>query len=540
MDTIIDYVKWLGHQRFDDYKFNEIDNLVLCQLSYYDYKNVLKDGDSKTLNECYHLMCQENIRVCIVGGNEDYPLYLDFLQAVADAKRYGDIRISDYVDVLDDQVQFAAMTFHISPNEVFVAYRGTDDTIIGWKEDFMLSFTEIPAQMRAVNYLRDVVCRLSHKLYVGGHSKGGNLALYASAHMDEAALERIEHVYINDGPGLCDTVMDTSVIMRIQHKITRILPEYCVIGKLFEPDIHDTQIVKSSADGIMQHMLLSWGIDHGSLLRAEGHTPESKWISDTMDIWLENIPNEKRQGFVEHLFSALSAGGAVSLMDIAGKGVGGFEQVLISLIESDKEVRKTAAKLPETAIFGSAVEKVRSNKTVRRLLQSKLAQGLFSIIAGILFIVMPKQNMMVVFLVVMAGILVFLLGRTLYHLYHSHWNLYQERTLVYITITFLVIYLLMIFKEHALSLFSSIFFGILFLIAGYNCAVVLKEKDFAKNQKWIKVRYILEMVLFFILGFFNFVAPETTIEWYAVSVGIVLLLDGASRIAEYIQGVKYI
>ena len=488
MDTLTDYIKWLGHETFEQRTFDEIDNLVFSQLAYYDFKTVLHEGEARTLAECYDGLKKENINVCIVGGEEENKLYQEFLHTAAEARRYRDVIISDYIDILDDSIQFAAMTFHISTNECYVAYRGTDDTIIGWKENFMLSFMETPAQRRALQYLKNAVLKQQACIYVGGHSKGGNLALYAAAGLTEQEQSAIVHLYINDGPGLCDTVMDTSVIDRLKHKTTRILPEYCVIGKLFEPDIPDTRILKSDTNGIMQHMLLYWGIDYGKLLTVSDHTPESNWIVETLDTWLKNIPNDERQAFVEHLFSALAVGGSVTLADIADKGVG-----------------------------------------------SRLVQGLAVIAAGVMFQVMPRDNMMVAFLVVMTGIILATAGRTILHLHRSHWNLYQERTLVYITIIFIVIYLLVIIKEHALSLFSSIFFGINCLVISYNCAMILKEKKKNIAFPWVKVRYMIEMVLFAVLGFFVLAAPESATVIYSVNMGIILILDGVSRIVEYVQ-----
>lgn len=535
MDTLTDYIKWLGHETFEQRTFDESDNLVFSQLAYYDFKTVLHEGEARTLAECYDGLKKENINVCIVGGEEENKLYQEFLHTAAEARRYRDVIISDYIDILDDSIQFAAMTFHISTNECYVAYRGTDDTIIGWKENFMLSFMETPAQRRALQYLKNAVLKQQACIYVGGHSKGGNLALYAAAGLTEQEQSAIVHLYINDGPGLCDTVMDTSVIDRLKHKTTRILPEYCVIGKLFEPDIPDTRILKSDTNGIMQHILLYWGIDYGKLLTVSDHTPESNWIVETLDTWLKNIPNDERQAFVEHLFSALAVGGSVTLADIADKGVGGFEQVLLSLIDKDADVLRTAARIPESAIFGSAGETVRNNTVVQRVIQSRLVQGLAVIAAGVMFQVMPRDNMMVAFLVVMTGIILATAGRTILHLHRSHWNLYQERTLVYITIIFIVIYLLVIIKEHALSLFSSIFFGINCLVISYNCAMILKEKKKNIAFPWVKVRYMIEMVLFAVLGFFVLAAPESATVIYSVNMGIILILDGVSRIVEYVQ-----
>jgi len=534
MDTLIDYVKWMGQITFEHSPVNEIDNLVFCQISYYEIKDAFKENETLTLSECADRLDMDSLRVRVVGEEADRELYRDFFNEIVNAPRYKDIPISDHVDVTDDTVQFAAMTFHISDDEIYVAYRGTDDTLIGWKEDFMISFTEIPAQKMAVGYLDQVLMvNEAGTVYVGGHSKGGNLALYAVLNLQKEKWSRINRIYMNDSPGICSTVTDLSGLDTLRGKIKAIRPEFSVIGRLFEPDPVDVSIVKSSTGGIMQHMILSWGINHGKLLTAKDYSPESKWISETLDIWIENVVNESRKKLVDGLFDALGEKGAKTLSDLSKAGASGFEDILVKLIGSDAENRRTAAKLPEKALFGNNVEKVRENITLQSLLHSGLAQGIAAIIAGAMFLIIPQNNMMFVFMVVITAVVAFLICRTILRLYRSKWNLVQERTMVFITIIALVIYQFIFFKEHAMFLLSSIFFGIIFLAASYNCACMLRKKSDIK--KWIKVRYAIEMVLFLVLGLFNLVSPEKTLETYGLSVGLILIFDGISRVIEYKQ-----
>ncbi len=537
MDSIIDYIKWLGHESFEHRPLNEIDNLIFCQLSYYELGDVIKSEEVITLSECAKKMDMDKLKVRVVGGDAEFSLYREFFEAVVNAPRYKDIQISDYVDIVDDTIQFAALTFHISDNKAYVAYRGTDDTLIGWKEDFMISFTEIPAQKKAAEYIKDILQKYPQKeLFVGGHSKGGNLAIYAVITLEKSKWSRIRRIYMNDAPGICGTITDTSAMDQLADKISMITPEFCVIGRLFEPKVSNYKIVKCSNSGFMQHMLLHWGVKHGELITTNNYSPESNWISETLNTWIENVTNDKRHDLVNQLFSALGENGAKTLSDLSGTGASGFEQILLDIVEGDPETLKTISRLPEKAIFGSGAEKIRNNNKFQALTKSKLAQGIAAIVSGIMFLVIPETNMEFVFMLVMTAILIILLGRTLYRLYRSKWDLYQERTFVFITVIAAVIYQFMLQKEHALFLFSNIFFGVLFLMAAYNCACILKKEKTLK--KWIRVRYWIEMILFLIIGLFDFFSPEHAIRSYALSVGMILLFDGISRIVEYIQANK--
>ncbi|MCR5109103.1 MAG: DUF2974 domain-containing protein [Lachnospiraceae bacterium] len=534
MDTIKDHIKWLGHETFEQRPFDEIDNLIFCQLSYYDLSVTTEKGGTLTLEQCGNFTDPDDLHVCIVGEDTDREINRDFFEAAVNAPRYKDILVSDYVDIVNDKVQFAAVTFHISEKEVYVAYRGTDDTLIGWKEDFMISFTEIPAQKMAAEYLENIMKKYSgREICIGGHSKGGNLALYAALRTGKDNVPRISHIYMNDAPGICSDVTDISRLDELKDRITRIIPEFCVVGRLFEPVIRDEKIVRCTVSGIMQHMLLNWGIEYGKLMTADDNTPESNWISEAVNTWIEDVSNEKRHQLVDRLFEALEANGAKTLSDLSGNGIEGFEQILVDLAGADKETLHTIASFPEKAIFGNAATNVRKNTKLQSLIRSRLAQGIAAILTGIMCLVIPSTNMIFIFVAVVTALLILLAGRTIYRLYRSGWNLYQERIMVLITVIALVSYQFMFFKEHALFLLSSIFFGIVFLMAAYNCACALKKDPGMK--KWIKIRYLIEMVLFIILGLFDFVSPQYTMDSYASSVGALLVLDGFSRIVEHTQ-----
>ena len=356
MDHLIDYIKWMGDISFKALPFNEADALVLCMLSYYDLSPLFQGRTKKApLRESLRLLEEGTVRVMLVGRNRGFR---EILECAARSERYGTLLMRDYVDLYrqDPPLQFAAVTF-CAPDFRFVAFRGTDDSLAGWEEDFRISFTITEAQRLAAEYAAKAM-KSCKPCYIGGHSKGGNLALYAACTLPEAAWDRVEHLYLLDGPGICSEVMDDSAIRRIDAKATRIVPAFSIVGKLFEPQITDSRIVQSSASGFVQHSLDTWGIDHGNLLLADGPNPRSVWINEVLARWIGGISQEDRGIFVEELFDALAADGAASLDEIEERGVGGFEAILAKLFSSSKVTRKTLGDLPKRAILGDQYDAI--------------------------------------------------------------------------------------------------------------------------------------------------------------------------------------
>ena len=350
MDHLVDYIKWMGDVPFRGLPLNEADALVLCMLSYYDFTPLFQ-GRRKSipLRESLRLIEEDKVRVMLVGRDRGFR---EILECAARSESYGTLIMRSYVDLYRQEppLHFAAVTF-CAPDFHSVAFRGTDDSLAGWEEDFRIGFTVTEAQRLAADYAAKA---LKHRkpCYIGGHSKGGNLALYAACTLPETAWERVEHLYLLDGPGICSEVMDDSAIRRIDARTTRIVPAFSVVGKLFEPQITDSRIVQSSASGFVQHSLDTWGIDHGKLLLAEGPNPRSVWINEVLNRWIGGISQEDRGILVTELFDALAADGAATLDEIEERGVGGFEAILVKLFTSSKVTRKTLGDLPKRAILG--------------------------------------------------------------------------------------------------------------------------------------------------------------------------------------------
>ena len=375
MDHLIDYIQWMADVPFSAYPLQDADALVLSFLSYYKFTPLFEDREKPVfLKDSLKLLEDGDVRAMLVGRDRGFRA---ILEAAASSRRFGELRMSDYVDLrrAEPPLQFAAITFH-GEDFSFLAFRGTDGSIAGWKEDFMISFTVTEAQKLAEEYAKRII-QENRGYYIGGHSKGGNLALCAACGLSDEPLEKVRRVFLLDGPGLCPEVMDTSTIRRIEPRTTRIIPTFSVVGELFAPEISDSRIVHSSAAGLVQHSLDTWGIDHGKLFLAQEPSPRSRWVNETLSRWIEGISQEDRAVFVQELFDALTADGAETLEDIEAQGAGGFEAILARLFSASDVTRKTIYALPKRAILGEhydAISQMGLSSWLRQRFQDWQAQ----------------------------------------------------------------------------------------------------------------------------------------------------------------------
>ncbi len=361
MDTLFDYLQWMGDFPIAATGLREADTLVLGLLSYFDLAPMFRDeDDTHTLRECLDLLEADQVKVMVNTKGQDY---LGFLRLAAESERFGRLRMSHYIDVLlnDPPVQFAAVRFQDDTDLSFLVYRGTDQSLAGWEEDFMISFTRTRAQTQAQAYANAYV-ENGKRNYLIGHSKGGNEALFAAVNLRDSKWDAVEHVYILDGPGLCPEVLDMSGMIRVNAKATQIVPTFSIVGKLFAAKLDDTRIVQSSASGFQQHSLITWGIDHGKLAAAEENDPTSRWLNAAVDSWIGNVEQADRATLVNDLFESLAAGGADSLDDLAAGGLGGLEPVLKRMKSSSETTRKVLGELPKYAVK-QTIENLRSKFT---------------------------------------------------------------------------------------------------------------------------------------------------------------------------------
>ena len=264
MANILEYLDWRGDLTLLERPFNEVDNLILAEICYLDFSGFVPAGfqtQQVTLLDAasayFAAHPETNMGVLVP---DQIPVLVEHAAKTA---RFSDVRLLGYVNRIDEetQTQFSALTMLLPDGSAYVAFRGTDDTIVGWKEDFNMAFTpEIPAQKYAAEYLRQVSGALPFRpLLVGGHSKGGNLAVYAAVFCGQDVQNRILAVYNNDGPGFYSSLLSLPEHKPVAGKITTLLPESSVVGMLLEHE-EAYQVVRSTQVGLMQHDGFSWQV----------------------------------------------------------------------------------------------------------------------------------------------------------------------------------------------------------------------------------------------------------------------------------------
>ena len=348
MDTLEDYILWMGDYPFSIIPMRDADALVLCLLSYIDFRPAFTAEKPRArLEELGSVIPSDQAEVMVAG---DKAAYSRIYELAARSKRFGELTVSDYTDVrsMEPPLQFSTVCFH-AHDWSFLTYRGTDNSFSGWKEDFMISFTRTEAQTMAAKTAEAVITP-NRKWYMGGHSKGSNETLYAACMLSDEKWRQIDRLFLLDGPGLCAEVCDLSSIERVNTKAVRIIPEYCVIGKLFEPQILDTRIVRSFASGVLQHGLATWGIDHGKPAYTEKNDPQSIWLSEVVNQWINEIEQDERPLFVDELFDALSSGGAMTTDDFLQNEWENWDALVKQLKVSSDVTKRTISNLPKKAI----------------------------------------------------------------------------------------------------------------------------------------------------------------------------------------------
>ncbi|MCO4668460.1 hypothetical protein Si026_00291 [Streptococcus infantarius subsp. infantarius] len=322
MATINGYLDYNKNRSFKDFAFNEADILCLNELGYFCFEELDASIDfSKDVN------LHEVLMPYVTGEKPFNHSFLvteervKLLQKVVASKRFVNLNLSDYVNDVDAEYerQFSAMVFTLPEiNHHQLVFRGTDDTMIGWKEDFKLTYVqEIPAHRSAVAYLEAYFEKYAGKVTVSGHSKGGNLALYAVAHVNDLLREQIEKVYMLDAPGLQEKGLESDGYKAIRERVTVIRPEESIVGIMLYNDI-DPIVVKSNASGIMQHAVTSWQFNEetGELILAERQTDLSQNLEKTFKQWMKELSSQELKILFDILFDTLMSSGIHSINDV--------------------------------------------------------------------------------------------------------------------------------------------------------------------------------------------------------------------------------
>ena len=271
MGNILDYLAWRGDITLNKDPFNSIDALILSCLSYVDLADVVpaKGKGKITIEKASEKFFSIHSDEELAQDKSFINFAPSMLKALAQSDRFKGAYLLNYVNDTDiaREIQFAAVEIDTSDGVVFISYRGTDDSIVGWKEDFNLSFMTVPAENEAVRYLKSVMKGRLDNIRIGGHSKGGHLAVYAAASVPAAISSRIESVYNFDGPGFNHEAMESEQFRNIQPRILKVIPETSIVGRLLENSTKPV-VIKSTELGILQHNPMSWQLEGRHLRHA--------------------------------------------------------------------------------------------------------------------------------------------------------------------------------------------------------------------------------------------------------------------------------
>ncbi|MBO5207707.1 MAG: DUF2974 domain-containing protein [Lachnospiraceae bacterium] len=395
MGTIIDYIKEYGKYTFQEKPFNEVDSLVLSQFSYLKFDGLVpaieieektKPEKGKTGKEKSETGKMVDIK--FLHEHEDYDnLYADeryredntkLFLAMVNSRRFGTLKMNNYVNYIDieEETQFSAITLQMEDGTFYVVYRGTDETIIGWKEDLNLAFSEpVPAQVMSVEYLNCTAKQIREPFYVGGHSKGGNLAIYAAMNCEQKIQDRIKAIYSHDGPGFRPEVMEECGYDKIESRVHRTIPHSSLVGLiLYSKGTY--RVVESKSIGLAQHNPYSWLV-HGDDFKIVKHVYSGRmFMDDALNEWILSLNQEQMRVFVDTLFDVVMASEADNLIDFTANWKKSIQGILSATKNVDAETMKVINKIMK-ALFEMISQHAKEELQNRAEIQkSKIDEGI--------------------------------------------------------------------------------------------------------------------------------------------------------------------
>lgn len=337
--NIFDYIDWRGDLSFHQNALNAVDGLILSCITYINYP--VNEEEELCLSEATDLWQRLPEEDQFKGIRLMKPC-MELAKRMAESRRYNKTKVTRYVDILSEteEKQFSAMTFLLPGKKLFMAFRGTDDTLIGWKEDCNMAFINgTPAQLEAEAYAKKVAETYpDYALSLGGHSKGGNLAVWAGVHLAEPYRQQVKHIYNYDGPGFCDAMIQSEAYKSIQHKIFSFVPESSVFGVLM--GCCDYLTIKSSNVSLLQHDPFSWEIIGNHFIYETERSKSGKLIAQKLNGIIRTMSEEELSEFVNDIYHIMSEGNIRTLNDLNKHW---FKKVGRSLLRIKKFDRKIKA-----------------------------------------------------------------------------------------------------------------------------------------------------------------------------------------------------
>ena len=360
MANMLDYLAWRGDVPFETSPWNEIDGLLIATLSYMDFHNG-RDPKGWTLEELARIDALQQ------GTSSAFTSRKAAFEGMAANRRFHECRLHHAIAITNPEMemQFAALCLDMPDGTTCVAFRGTDNTIIGWREDFNMAYTtRVPAQEAAILYLARAAALSKRPLRLAGHSKGGNLAVYAAAFAPARVQARIESIWSYDGPGMNMEIAQSEGYQKIRDRIRSYIPQTSIIGLLMEYYKPYT-VVRSTASGISQHDPMSWQIYGPRFETLPEVDRTAQVVRDTLHEWLQNSTPEQRAAFVEALFGMVEGTKATRMSELTSEKLKSMMAMAGSRKDLDPETRRVFTRLMAQAVslgFGNVIDWVRGRK----------------------------------------------------------------------------------------------------------------------------------------------------------------------------------
>ena len=341
MPNILDYVMWRGDLLFENDKINELDKLIFARMSYLPFKEIDFKGKEKIKNLSNKFLKVKKEKYLWPGDDK-------LIEMLGESNRFQNVEVSDYYEIMDEEAekQYASITIHLPDDKKYISYRGTDSSIVGWKEDFNMSFSyNIPSQLEGVKYLNRIGKKYPNSsLILGGHSKGGNVAVYAGIYADEDVKKRIEQIINAEGPGFPENVINDDKYSKIKDKIKTYIPQESIIGRILEHQ-EDYIVIRSNQKGILQHDIFSWEVGPTFLIQIKEVTRESQIMNNLTNEWFLSTTPKARERVINVLYDVLAKSDVKKTSDIPKALLKNTKVVLSNLKQLDEEDKKEVEKM---------------------------------------------------------------------------------------------------------------------------------------------------------------------------------------------------
>ena len=352
MANMLDYLVWRGDITIHQAGINDIDCFIMSQISYMNFDGVVGDSPAASFGEAEITIKEASKRLfklreqasegLLLSDNNDTML----LKGLALSRRFCNMKLAAYVNKCDEEEekQFSAICIFPGDNTVYISFRGTDDTLVGWKEDLNMSFqSPVPSQIEALEYLKTIAKEFDGKIRLGGHPKGGNLAVYAASFCDLEIQKRIRSVYCFDGPGFINKVLNDSNFGKVEARIHAFVPQSSVVGMLLGHSVPYT-VVESVQTGLYQHDPYSWKVIRNNFICLESISPESRFMDATLEEWIYSMNSEQRREFVEAVYFIIQQTEAKTLLELSVNGLKNAKLIIKTMRNMEPATKKMLQK----------------------------------------------------------------------------------------------------------------------------------------------------------------------------------------------------